>query len=387
MTATSPIPAIAVTGIGLCVPGGIGAAAARASGREGADLARAEGPGGRRWAAIADFDAASVVRRRKALKLMGPNIQFALAASREAWEDSGREVGPDAGDAGIVLGCRTRPGDFEEIVEVIKHSLDEDGAFDPRRYGTEGGSQLFPLSMLRNLPNLVTAQVTIQLLLHGFSDTLTTGDSSGLQAIGEAARVIRRGDAEVLLAGGADDLLDPISMARYDAVLGREGQPAFAQGAGVLALEARDASQVAGLPVVAGVCDAFWPDPTAEQLRDHWSRLLEQVGRRDAPRVLLVALDPANPAREHVAEAAALLGDAPCWVGSQVPRLGWSGAASGAVEAAYGALALRDGELPPGVGPVHGEAAALPEDAVVIVTSSSEHGGLSSLALVRGEPA
>jgi 3-oxoacyl-[acyl-carrier-protein] synthase II len=388
LTASTPSSSIAVTGIGLCVPDGVGASAALAAGRTGEDRALPDGPGGRRCASVIDFDPASVVKRRKALKLMGANIQFALAASREAWQASGREIGSDAGDAGIILGCRTRPGDFDELVEVVKASVDADGEFDPQRYGSEGGGKLFPLSMLRGLPNLVTAQVTIQLLLHGFSDTLTTGDSAGLQAIGEAVRVIQRGDSEALLAGGADDLHDPVSMARYDTFLGREGQPAFGQGAGVLMLEARAPEACGELPVVAAVRDSFRPDPSAEALRDHWQALLEAAGKPEAPRVLLVALDPANPARDRVQEAAGMLLGESTWLGSQLGRLGWSGAASGSIEAAFGALAIRDGELPPGVSTLAGSDATgpLPADAVVVATCSSEHGGLASVALTRGNP-
>lgn len=389
MTASSPSCATAITGIGLCVPGGVGAPSALVAGRAGQDPVRAEGPDGRRVATITDFDPSSVVKRRKALKLMGPNIQFALAASREAWQESGREIGPDAGDAGIILGCRTRPGDFSEFVEVVRHSLDGEGHFDPRLYGTEGGSKLFPLSMLRGLPNLVTAQVTIQLLLHGFSDTLTTGDSAGLQAIGEAVRVLQRGDAEALLAGGADDLHDPVSMARYDAFLGQEGQPAYSQGAGVLMLEAKGRAACAGQPVVAAVRDSFLPQASAEDLRDHWRALLDSAGKADAPLVLLVALEPAHPVRDLVREAAGMLGGEATWVGSQVPRLGWAGAASGGIEAGFGALAVRDGELPPGVVALHGgpDVGPLPAGAVVVVTSTGEHGAVASLALARGEDA
>src|SRR5262249_50800604 len=68
-----------------------------------------------------------------------------------------------------------------------------------------------PLATLRGLPNLAAAHVAIQNDAQGCNTTITTACSAGTQAIGEGMRLIRRGDADVVLAGGTDAAVNPIA--------------------------------------------------------------------------------------------------------------------------------------------------------------------------------
>lgn len=391
----SPTPAdstetrrVVVTGLGVLVPGGVGCDEAWESACSGREVLSSDGFAGHPCARVTDFDPATVVDRRKTLKLMGPNIQFALAACREAWSRSGREPHhPDGVEAGIVLGVRTRPTDFDEILAVTRGSCAADGSFSAQRFGAEGSSAIFPLSMLRGLPNLVTSQVTIQLGLHGFSDSLTSGEVSGLQAIEEGYRVVRRQGADTLVAGGADDLLDPISLGRLLAEHHRShdgAAPALSQGAAALVLEERGAATARGAAIhaeVLAVAEGFGGTGGDDALAWTWREALEQAGRPQAA-VAAIFLDATLHRQACRVETCmqAVFGEGEAAVArlTQAARIGHSGAAAGAIEATVAVLALSRGRLP-------GAHEPLAPDAVVMVSSASELGSVVSVVLGPGE--
>lgn len=385
-----------MTGIGLCVPGRPGRESAWGEAQSGArPVATAAGS---RFACgeVRDFDPASVVDRKKALKLMGPNIQFALHASREAWTDSGRAPGhPDGAEAGTVLGVRVRPGDFAELAAVAHASLDESGRLSMSRLGEQGMAAIYPLSMLKNLPNMVAAHVTIQLGLNGFTDSLTSGDVSGLQAVGEAFEVIRRGDAGVVLAGGADDLVEPLTQGPVAAQWRARGasDAALAQGSAVLVLEARDRAKARGARVygeIAAFVEGFGPVGAAGPIEALIRRALAAAGI-GAEAIGTVWVDACGLPDEDAALGEALAkvfeGRSPRpRLAGQARRIGHSGAASGAVEAAFAALALGLGQVPAFLGPGLGGLAVSgdppPGARRSLVLSIASTGGLAALVLV-----
>jgi 3-oxoacyl-[acyl-carrier-protein] synthase II len=113
-------------------------------------------------------------------------------------------------------------------------------------------SGLNPLWLLVNLPNMASAHVAIQLDARGPNSTVMTDWIAGAQAIGEAAGWIRSGEADAVLAGGADVGVLPFVLASYeDAELFRSDpavpEPfALSDGAAVLLLEGRDAAERRG---------------------------------------------------------------------------------------------------------------------------------------------
>ncbi len=339
-----------MTGLGLCVPAGPGVAAAFDAALAGVSPV---GPGpAAGWPAspVTGFDPVTVVDRKKSLKLMGPNMQFALGAGREAWADAG--LPPEAArDTGTVLGVRVRPGDYEELVKVAELSL-ADGAFSPSRFASEAVEAIFPLSMLRNLPNLVTAQVTIQMSLKGFTDSLTSGEASGLQALIEGTDAIARGDADVVLAGGADDLLDPFSLgvavAAQERTVGATRVP-MGQGAAMLVLEEAAHARDRGARVlaeVAGIGEGFESRSPGNGLAVAIRAALDDT---DPDRVQTLWSDACGLAgRDETQELslAAVFGSRRPAACGQAGRLGHLGTASGAVEAAFLLESLRRGRVP-----------------------------------------
>ena len=103
---------------------------------------------------MADFDPKEYVRPRKSLKVMSREIQFAYAAADLAWQDARLgEPAVDPDRVGVICGCDMLYSDYSEIVPVYKSSM-EQGNFDFARWGTYGMEELFPLWMLKFLPNM-----------------------------------------------------------------------------------------------------------------------------------------------------------------------------------------------------------------------------------------
>jgi hypothetical protein len=88
-------------------------------------------------------------------------------------------------------------------------------SFETSAFVRAAASELFPLWLLRHIPNLAAAHASIHLDAQGPSNTIATGCVAGANAIGEAARLIARGEADVMLAGGTDARVSPLGTLRY----------------------------------------------------------------------------------------------------------------------------------------------------------------------------
>lgn len=266
---------VVVTGFGALAPNGNTAESFWSAAREGkSGIARIQAfdPSGfavKVAGEVKGFDPAKFVPNRKALKVMGRNIRFGVAASRMAMEHSGLlESPPEPARFGVVMGSGIVPTDVEEVGQAILASLDEEGRFDLRRFGTTGQKTLFPLWLLKHLPNMVAAHVSIFHQAQGPNNTIVTACSASTQAIGEAMRVLERGDADVMLAGGSDSRIDPLSLVAYT-LLGalstsdrepeRVSRPfdrdrdgfVLGEGAAVLVLEGEEHAKARGATIYA----------------------------------------------------------------------------------------------------------------------------------------
>ena len=165
---------------------------------------------------ISNFDPAEYVKQRKSLKVMSREIQLAVAASHLAIEDSGirlQEV--DRTRFGISLGTGIINTDLDEICTGIQKGFDENGKFQMKKFGQEGVRALFPLWFLKYLPNMPACHISISHGLSGPSNTLTTSAAAGAQALGEAYYVIRRGDADIMMAGSTDSKINAMGISRF----------------------------------------------------------------------------------------------------------------------------------------------------------------------------
>ncbi|MBI3891075.1 MAG: beta-ketoacyl-[acyl-carrier-protein] synthase II [Candidatus Wallbacteria bacterium] len=167
-------------------------------------------------AEVKGFDGRNYVDKPKALKLMGKNIQFALAAAKMAVEDSGLALDKEDPTAlGVIMGAGIVNSNLFELSSAIAGSMDANGRFDLHKFATEGKDHLFPLSLLKHLPNMVAGHISIAYNCQGLSNTITTACASATQAIGEAYRTLARGECEIILSGGADSRIEPLGLTGY----------------------------------------------------------------------------------------------------------------------------------------------------------------------------
>ena len=165
---------------------------------------------------LPQFEPKEFIESRKSIKLMSREIQMAVAASRLALKDA--KLSPDNYDptrVGVTLGTGIINNDLDEIGVGFRNGLDESGHFSMTKFGQDGIRSLFPLWFLKYLPNMPACHVSVANHLRGPNNTITTSSAASTQAIGEAYRVIERGDADIMLAGGTDSKLNAMGISRF----------------------------------------------------------------------------------------------------------------------------------------------------------------------------
>ena len=167
------------------------------------------------------------------------------------------KVNVDPTRMAINMGAGMISCDLAELGPATAASI-VDGRFDIRKWGREGLSHITPLWLLKYLPNMLACHIGIIHDIQGPSNTITCAEASAHLAIGEAAQVIARGNADIALAGGAEAKINLMVMVRQNllkrAVPNRNDAPesacrpfdaeaagsVFGEGAGVIVLETLD---------------------------------------------------------------------------------------------------------------------------------------------------
>lgn len=205
---------VLITGIGIVSPIGIGRDAVRKSlrsGKSGVTAIDEYAKAG--WLApyggqVTGFDPKQYVKPRKSLKVMAREIHMAFAAAELAADDAGVAEGAvDPDRLGVVLGAGTMYCDLSELTDAYQTCI-SNGKFDFEKWGEQATRQLFPLWMLKYLPNMPACHIGIRQDARGPTNTIAHGDASSLLALAEAVHVIRRGQADVMFAGGTSSRLD-----------------------------------------------------------------------------------------------------------------------------------------------------------------------------------
>jgi 3-oxoacyl-[acyl-carrier-protein] synthase II len=270
---------VVVTGLGVVAPNGIGKDEfwdACVHGRSGIGPIQsfdASGHPVRIAGEVRNFDVTPFLRddQRKYLKIMGRAGRFALGAADLAMKDSGLPVGAtDPERFGVVVGAGLVPIDVGELAPALAESCDPNRRFQTTRLGQCGGAALYPQWILKYLPNMTASHLSLAFNAQGPNSTVTTACVAGTQAVGEAARLVARGDADVVLAGGSDSRIDPLLVLAYHALgaLSRSDRPAdqvsrpfdrlrdgfvLGEGAGMLVLEDEEHARQRGAEIYAEV--------------------------------------------------------------------------------------------------------------------------------------
>lgn len=204
----------AITGIGAVTPLGGDLQATLAALRSGAMPLRSSdaGPAGYR---CAEFDARRFFAIPKALKLTDHRTRMAVAAAAMARDDAALHDAPTLERAGVVIGTSGSDLQAPELARALQGVEPERAASDTAVFGERILAGLHPFWLLVNLPNMVSAHVSIQIGTRGPNSTVMTDWVAGAQAIGEAARWIESGECDVVFAGGSDAGVLPFVHASY----------------------------------------------------------------------------------------------------------------------------------------------------------------------------
>ncbi|SDO06232.1 beta-ketoacyl-[acyl-carrier-protein] synthase family protein [Actinacidiphila guanduensis] len=207
---------VAVTGLGVVAPGGTGVPAfwdLLTSGRTATRGISLFDPAGfrSRIAAECDFDPAAAGITGEQAERSDRYVQFALAAAREAVRDSGLETAAeDPWRLGVTLGSAVGGTTRLEhdYVEVSARGSRWD--VDPAKAG--------PHLHRAFQPSALASEVAEDLGVRGPVQTVSTGCTSGLDAVGHAFHAIQDGKADLMVAGAADSPISPITVACFDAI-------------------------------------------------------------------------------------------------------------------------------------------------------------------------
>jgi len=219
---------VVITGVGVVAPNGIGREAfwnACIDGHSGIGPIRsfdATNHPIRIAGEVHDFDPEPYIpdKFRKSVKVMGRAAKFGLGAAGLAMQDSGIEIARENPERfGVVMGTGIVPTDLGELAPLLARAVQDDGGFDASKLPDHtGDAQLFPLWLLKYLPNMVAAHISMAFNCQGPNNTVVTACVAGTQAVGEGYRLVERGDADVMLCGGADSRIDPLMLLAYTAL-------------------------------------------------------------------------------------------------------------------------------------------------------------------------
>src|SRR5580698_2448835 len=360
---------VVVTGVGLVSPVGIGteptwkALLQGESGIGAITLFDASGFSCRIAGEVKNFNPEDFVERKE-IKKMGRFIQFALAASEFAVAQSGLDMAAEnAEKVGVYVGSGI--GAFEVIEREHSKLL------------SAGPHRVSPFFITATIANLAAGQISIRYGATGPNLTCATACTTGAHAVGESFRVIQRGDADVMICGGSEAAVTPLSVAGFAsmrALSTRNDDPITAsrpwdsgrdgfvvgEGAGVLILEEyehalkRGATILAELVGYAANSDAYHTNAPPEDGRG--VRRVMQLALQDAglePRAIqyLNAHATSTPLGDK-AEATAIctaFGEhaKDLLVSSTKSMTGHLLGGAGSLEAGITVLALRDQIAPP----------------------------------------
>jgi len=189
---------------------------------------------------VKGFDVTAYMPAKEA-RQMDTFIHYGIAAGVQAWRDSGLDAASANPERlGVIVGSGI--GGLPRIEETQKDYLER------------GARRISPFFVPASLVNLISGQLSIMLGLKGPSYAVVSACTTGLHSIGDAGRLIEYGDADVMLAGGAESTVSPLGIGGFAAMRAlstRNDDPATAsrpwdidrdgfvlgEGAGVLVLE------------------------------------------------------------------------------------------------------------------------------------------------------
>ena len=309
-------------------------------------------------------------------------IQFALVAAKEALTQAGWQPQSEAERERTATVIASGIGGFPAIAEAVRIT-------DQR-----GARRLSPFTIPSFLVNLAAGHISIE---HGFKGPIgapVTACAAGVQAIGDAARLIRAGEVDIALCGGSEACVDLVALGGFAAAralsTGFNDEPEKAsrpfdrdrdgfvmgEGAGLLVIEALEHAQARGATILAELtgygtsADAYHITSGPEDgsgARRAMETALKQAGLRPADVAHLNAHSTSTPVgdRGELAAIKAVFGsEGGIAISATKSATGHLLGAAGGLEAIFTILALRDQIAPPTLNLEHADEAAAGLDLV-----------------------
>ncbi|MFA6001755.1 MAG: beta-ketoacyl-ACP synthase II [Thermoleophilia bacterium] len=313
-------------------------------------------------AEVKDFDPTAYVDKKSARR-MDRFAQFSVAAAKLAVEDSALDIAADPENIGVMVssgigGLKT----FERETEVLLN---------------KGPNRISPLFIPMQIVNMASAQVSIVLGTRGPLSTVCTACSSASNAVGDAFELIKRGAADVMLAGGCEATISPVGIASFAAMRAlseRNDEPERAsrpfdrdrdgfvmgEGSAVLVLEEYERARARGARVYAEISgygmssDAYHisaPEPSGHNQARAMLAAFAEAGINPSKVDYINAHGTSTPIGDEIETRVIklALGERASTVAisSTKSMIGHCLGASGALESAVCVLAIDRGAIPP----------------------------------------
>ncbi len=317
---------------------------------------------------LKDFDPGEFVDAKR-LRRMDRSSTLALAATREAVADACLDVSKeDPGDVGVLLGTGIGGG---HLMVENQRTMEERGA-----------RRVSPFLITQMLPDTATGLIAIELGARGPNMSISAACATGGTATGEAAEIIARGEAEVMITGGFEAPLKPVFYAGFHAMRALAQHPdptrasrpfdaerngfVISEGAGVVVIESLDHAQARGAHIyaewkgAASASDAVDMVAAAEDGRGVVLAMKKALRRAELDRAdidYINAHGPGTPLGDRVESRAIreVFGEHAdgLMVSSTKSMIGHMMGASGAIEAIVAILACERGMVPPTINYEH----------------------------------
>lgn len=319
-------------------------------------------------AEIKDFDPSEYIDKKEARRMDRYN-QFAMAAAKMAVEDSKLDLEAlDLNKCGVIVGSGI--GGLETLEE--QHSV----------LLNKGPGRVSPFFIPMMISNMASGRIAIEYGFKGFNECVVTACATGNNAIGDAFKVIQRGDANVMITGGAEACVTMMSFAGFCSMgaMSKNPDPNTAcrpfdkdrdgfiagEGAGILIIEelehavSRGANIIAELVGYGCTCDAYHitaPHPEGDGGTRSMQMCIDDAGIKPEDIGYINAHGTSTPLNDpsEVRVVKRVFGEQAKKVAmsSTKSMTGHLLGAAGAIEAIVTAMALKDGFLPPTINVVN----------------------------------
>lgn len=224
-------------------------------------------------AEVKDYDYRPYVKRPQVHEGVGSNTEFALGAAAQAWEASGLDQFEDLDRErlGIYLGSGEGSLDFKNYVDSNLTAWDgENRCIDTVRWAQVATENLKVIREIQQEPNMPLSHLAMEFEAYGPAHNCLTACAASTQAIGEATEILKRGDADVMISGGAHTMIHPLGVTGFNRLtalstrndsylsasrpfsIDRDGF-VLGEGAGILILETLEHAQQRGAAIMAEI--------------------------------------------------------------------------------------------------------------------------------------